>query len=46
MKISECADTEVSLRNWFIKCRCLKIPINGPIFKEKVKLLVTELDHK
>jgi len=46
MKISEYPDIEVSLLIWFIQCRDLNIPINGPILKEKVELFATKLRHK
>jgi hypothetical protein len=46
MKISEYPDTEISLLNWFIRCRDLNIPINGQILKEKAELFATKLDYK
>jgi hypothetical protein len=46
MKTSEYSDTETSLVNWFIQCRDLNIPINGPILKEKAQLFATKLGHK
>jgi len=41
MKICEYPDIEVILLNWFIQCRDLNIPINGPILKEKPKFFAT-----
>ncbi|KAL4103217.1 hypothetical protein QTP88_010050 [Uroleucon formosanum] len=46
MKICEYPDIEVSLLNWFIQCRDLNIPINGPILKEKAEFFATKLGHK
>jgi predicted transcriptional regulator len=43
MKICEYPDIEVSLLNWYIQCRDLNIPINGPILKEKAEFFATKL---